>query len=200
MKKLFLALLISLAFTGVMAQTPDALTPGANIPMAVTKMKSTTGKEVSINDVKKKNGVLVVFSCNTCPYVKKYRTRTVEMIAEAAKKEIGVIFINSNEELRTSDDSYTAMQQYAKEQGYKNIDYVIDTKSVVADAFNANRTPECFLFNAAGKLVYHGAVDDNPNAAGIKRKHLLLAMSELIDGKEVSIKETRSVGCMIKRL
>jgi len=200
MKELFLALLVSVACTGVIAQIPDALTPGANIPMAGTKMKSITGKEVSINDVKKKNGVLVVFSCNTCPYVKKYQARTVEMIAEASKKDIGVIFINSNEELRNTDDSYAAMQQYAKDHGYKNIDYVIDTKSVVADAFNANRTPECFLFDAGGKLVYHGAVDDNPDAAGVKRKHLSMAMSELIDGKEVSIKETRSVGCMIKRL
>lgn len=199
MTKLFILLFCTIAATCTIAQTPGALTPGAPIPMAETKMKSTTGKFVSIEDVIRKNGVLVVFSCNTCPYVKKYQGRTLEMIKEATGNDIGVIIINSNEELRNSDDSYLAMQQYANQQGYKNAEYVVDTKSALADAFNANRTPECFLFDNKRKLVYHGAIDDNPDAAGMKRKHLSVAINELVTGKEVTIKETRSVGCMIKR-
>ena len=110
-------------------------------------MKFTDGKELSIKDVTKKNGVLVMFSCNTCPYVKKYQSRTAEALKEAAKNKIGVIIINSNEEYRTDEDSYAAMTSYAKAQKY-TAPYVVDTKSALADAFGATRTPECFLFNA----------------------------------------------------
>ena len=70
----------------------------------------------------------------------------------------------------------------------------------MADAFGANRTPECYLFNKDLKLVYHGAIDDNPsNPSKIKRHHLQEAIDELVAGKEISVKETRSVGCGIQR-
>lgn len=184
----------------VFAQDTKALTIGAAIPMADVKLKSVSGKEVSINDAKKKNGVLVMFSCNTCPYVVKYQARTREILKEAKKNNVGVIIINSNEAYRTEADSYEAMQSYAKAQGYKDVDYVVDTKSSFADAFDANRTPECFLFDASGKLVYHGAIDDNQNAAEVSRKHLSIAIDELAGGKEVTVKESRSIGCMIKRV
>lgn len=177
----------------------NSLAIGASIPMADVKMKSVNGKQYSIKEAVGKNGVLVMFSCNTCPYVKKYQARTIEALKEAKKKDIGVIIINSNEEYRNADDSYVAMQEYANSQGY-NVPYVVDTKSKVADAFDANRTPECFLFNAAGKLIYHGAIDDNPDATKVARKHLSIAMTEAVSGKEVSMNETRSIGCMIKRL
>ena len=92
------------------------------------------------------------------------------------------------------------MQEYAKAQGYK-WHYVVDKASEVADAFGANRTPENFLFDRDGKLVYHGAIDDNPtDAASVQRIHLKEAMTEMIAGKDVSVKTTRSVGCAIKRL
>ncbi|RYZ48042.1 MAG: redoxin domain-containing protein, partial [Chitinophagaceae bacterium] len=114
------------------------------------------------------------------------------------KNDIGVILVNSNEAQRDSDDSFEAMKQYAKDQGY-NWYYVVDQKNALADAFGATRTPENFLFNKEGKLVYHGAIDDNPDEAGVTRKHLKEAVDEMLNGKEVSVKTSRSVGCMIKR-
>ena len=91
------------------------------------------------------------------------------------------------------------MQEYAKEQNYK-WNYVVDKNNEVADAFGANRTPECFLFDKNLKLVYHGAIDDSPSdVTAIKRIHLQEAINEMIAGKEVSVKESRSVGCSIKR-
>jgi hypothetical protein len=69
----------------------------------------------------------------------------------------------------------------------------------MADAFGATRTPETFLFNADGKLTYHGAIDDN-QGGDVTRKHLRLAIDEQVDGKDISVKNTRSVGCSIKRL
>jgi hypothetical protein len=122
----------------------------------------------------------------------------LEAIEEAKKNGFGVIIVNSNEDYRSGEDSYTAMQQYAKAQNYK-VPYVVDDNSVVANAFGATRTPETFLFNAQGKLVYHGAIDDNQDASQAKRKHLASAISEAISGKDVTVNKTRSVGCSIKR-
>ena len=184
-----------LAFTGI-----NELPIGAAMPKAEVKMKDVSGKEVTLRDAAKKNGLLVMFSCNTCPYVIKNQQRTTEVANYANTKDIGIILVNSNEGQRSDDDSYAAMQQYAKKHGYK-WNYVVDENSVLADAFGAKKTPECYLFNKAGNLVYHGAIDDNPsNESAVSRKHLKEAMDQLLKGEEISVKTSKSVGCSIKRL
>lgn len=198
MKRLFVivaALAIGLLGFTTLAELPI----GADMPKADLKMKDISGKTVSLKDAQKENGLLVMFSCNTCPYVIKNQARTREISAYALKNNIGVILVNSNEAQRGDADSYEAMQAYAKDQGY-NWYYVVDENHVIADAFGANRTPENFLFNKSGKLVYHGAIDDNPNAAEVNRQHLKEAIDETLAGKKVSTELTRSVGCTIKRL
>lgn len=199
MKKL--SLLLCLFTVALVSFSPVAELPiGAEMPKANIRIKDVvSGKEVSLNDAVKKNGLLVMFSCNTCPYVIRYQQRTHAVAAFAQKNDIGAIFINSNAAQRTGDDSHEAMKQYAKTQGY-NWYYAADDKNELADAFGATRTPENFLFNKEGKLVYHGAIDDNPNETDVKRKHLLTAMDEMLNGKEVSMTKTRSVGCGIKRI
>ena len=112
---------------------------------------------------------------------------------------VGVIVLNSNEAYRNEDDSYEAMQAYAKDQKY-NWSYALDKNNEVADAFGAKRTPEIFLFDKTLKLVYHGAIDDNPSDANaVDKHHLKNAINELTAGKEITVKESRSVGCTIKR-
>lgn len=167
--------------------------------MGDVKMKDISGKEVSINEAKKSNGVLVMFSCNTCPYVIKNQERTLDVAKFAKENNIGIILLNSNEATRSSDDSYDAMKQYAEKQGY-DFYYTIDQDSKIANAFGATRTPELFLFDNKGVLQYKGAIDDNPNdASAVSRRHAKAAITDLVAGKEVSIKESRSVGCTIKR-
>lgn len=200
MKKLlftaFPVLALSFAFTTV----SDPLPIGASMPNPDLKMKDVSGKEISLNSAKKKNGLLVMFSCNTCPYVIKNQTRTIEVSKHAIANDIGVAILNPNEAYRGNEDSYEAMKEYAAEQKY-DWHYLVDQNHVMADAFGANRTPECFLFDKDGKLVYHGAIDDNPNdASAVSRKHLVEAINELKSGKEIAVKESRSVGCTIKRL
>ena len=191
---LAVTLISSLAFT-----TGDPLPIGSSMPRADVKLKDISGNNISMKDAKKEHGVLVMFSCNTCPYVIKNQQRTVAIGEYAQKKNVGVIVLNSNEALRSDADSYDAMKSYAKVQQYK-WNYVVDKNNEVADAFGANRTPECFLFDKNLKLVYHGAIDDNPADAGsVKRHHLQEAIDELAAGKEVTVKESRSVGCSIKR-
>jgi thioredoxin-related protein len=172
---------------------------GDTLPMGDHVMQNPEGKKVTLLSQKKENGLLVMFSCNTCPYVIRNQSRTKDICKEAQKKNIGVILLNSNEAFREDDDSPPAMKQYAQAQGYQ-WEYVIDKNNILADKFGANRTPECFLFNKDLKLVYHGAIDDNPSqASNVQRTHLKIAMDQMLAGKDVAIKETRSVGCSIKR-
>jgi peroxiredoxin len=201
MKKLFFLLSSFSALALTSFVTPDELPIGGALPKTNVLLKDVSGKEVSLKDVKKQNGLLVMFSCNTCPYVIKNQPRTKEIAAYAQQNNIGIILINSNEGQRSSDDSFEAMKQYAKDQGY-NWHYVVDKKSELADAFGANKTPECFLFNKDEKLVYHGAIDDNPGGemSEVGRKHLKEAINEMLSNKDITVKTSRSVGCTIKRV
>jgi thioredoxin-related protein len=177
----------------------DILPIGSSMPKADAKLKDVSGKEIKIKDVVRANGILVMFSCNTCPYVIKNQVRTVAISEYAHKMKVGVIILNSNEAYRAGEDSFEEMKSYAKDQKYK-WNYVVDTNHEVADAFGAKRTPECFLFDKDLKLVYHGAIDDNPSdASSVKEQHLKNAIDLTASGKEVMTKETKSVGCSIKR-
>lgn len=201
MKKVF-PVVAALATIGILAfgTAVADLSIGAPIPSPELKMKDVSGKEVSFKDSKRENGLLVMFSCNTCPVVVKNQDRTHDICKTALDKNVGVILLNSNEATRNDGESLSDMQAYAKQQGFK-WNYAVDKNSVMADAFGAMRTPECFLFDKDLKLVYHGAIDDNPNnRSAVGRKHLEEAINEMLSGKTVSVKTTRSVGCGIKRL
>jgi hypothetical protein len=200
MKRIFSFLPIAAVVLAGFTNATDPLPIGSSLPKADVKLKDIGGKEVAFKDVITKNGLLVMFSCNTCPVVKKYESRTAEVCNYAKQKNIGVILLNSNEASRDEGDSYDDMKQYAAGLGY-NWYYAYDANSEMANAFGASRTPEVFLFNGDGKLVYHGAIDDNQNGPDqVTRKHLTVAIDEMMTGKEVSMKITRSVGCSIKRL
>jgi thioredoxin-related protein len=172
---------------------------GAAMPKADVALKDVSGKNISLGEAKRENGLLVMFSCNTCPYVIRNQDRTREVCGYAANRKIGVVLLNANEGDREGGNSFDEMRAYAKSQGYTWY-YALDGKSVLADAFGASRTPECYLFDKKGVLVYHGAIDDSPgDPSQVKRHHLQSAIDEVIGGKEVTVKETRSVGCSINR-
>jgi thiol-disulfide isomerase/thioredoxin len=200
MKKLLSALPIAaIAFLSMQAIN-DPLPIGSSLPNPDSKMKDISGKEVSFKDAMKKNGLLVMFSCNTCPVVRKYQSRTLETAKFATDNGIGVILLNSNEATRNDGESFDDMKEYGKDQGYP-FSYLVDKNSAMADAFGATRTPEVFLFDKSGKLVYHGAIDDNANDPGeVTRKHAKIAIEEMVAGKNVTTTKTRFVGCTIKRL
>jgi thioredoxin-related protein len=198
MKKVFffcMLLIAVTAFTFIAAALPI----GADIPKPDVKMKDVSGILISLREAATSNGLLVMFSCNTCPYVIKNQTRTKSVCALAKEKGIGVIILNANEGGRSNGESLADMQAYAKQQSY-NFYYVLDSDNELADAFGATRTPECYLFDKNGKLVYHGAIDDSPaDITEVKRNHLKQAITEMEQGTAVSVKESRSVGCSIRR-
>ncbi|GAB4136368.1 MAG: hypothetical protein Fur0041_10830 [Bacteroidia bacterium] len=173
---------------------------GSSVPMVDTKMENVLNdKQVSLNELKTDKGLLVIFSCNTCPYVVVSEKRIQNIQALAQRMNIGIAMINSNEAKRDADDSKDAMKKYAAEQKY-TAPYLIDVNSALADAFGATRTPECFLFDASGKLVYHGAIDDSvKDESAVKKHYLSDAMAAVAKGKPVAEQNTVSVGCTIKR-
>jgi hypothetical protein len=203
MKKNIIVFAASILLVSVLAafKYVDGVLPiGSSLPLGDVKMKEISSEEISMMDAKRKNGLLVMFTCNTCPYVIKNQERTKAICKYALQNNIGVILLNSNEGARTGGDSFGSMGQYAKDQKYEWY-YVVDQDHKVADAFGANKTPENFLFDKNLKLVYHGAIDDNPSdASSVNRQHLKEAINELLAGKDVAVKESKSVGCTIKRV
>lgn len=200
MKNLLLTAALFSSFTVLAQNNIKSIEIGAEIPMANKAMKSVDGKTVTLEKAKTNEGLLVMFSCNTCPYVIKSEARTKEMMAYATEKKIGMVIINSNEAKRGDEDSDKEMAKYAKKMGYK-VPYVIDEKSAVADAFGATRTPEVFLFDGNGKLMYKGAMEDNPsNPAESKNMFLKDAIDKITMGQAPDPNSTKSIGCTIKRM
>ncbi|MGD0016098.1 MAG: thioredoxin family protein [Verrucomicrobiia bacterium] len=171
---------------------------GDTAPMSATKMKNVDDREASIADVKGPNGTLVIFTCNHCPFAKAWEVR-ISTIGNAAQKNgVGVIAINANDPSSYAEDRFEEMQKRAKERGFQ-FPYVVDATSDVAREFGATRTPECYLFDKNGKLIYHGAVDDNyADAAKVDKHYLEDAINALVAGKDVPVKESKAVGCTIK--
>jgi hypothetical protein len=168
------------------------------IPMADYKMKDVSGRELCLNDMKKGKGLLVIFSCNTCPYVKLSESRIKDYSDYCLANDIGCAIINSNEAQRNEDDSFDEMVKYYKAQDLKCF-YTVDEKSQLANAFGAGRTPQCFLFNKKG-LIYKGAIDDNvKDPASVKSAYLKEALNSLIKNETPKTQATKSIGCTIKR-
>jgi len=178
------------------APTPIAL--GSAIPMADAKLKNVDGKDVTIAALKGKKGTLVIFTCNACPWAKKWESRVAKIGNDALKRGIGVVAINPNDPARNKEDGYDVMQARAKQHGMK-FAYAMDRTSDVARAFGASRTPEVFLFDASGALVYHGAIDDNADDAGkVTKPYLENAIASVTTGKAVGTAQTKALGCSIK--
>jgi peroxiredoxin len=180
------------------AKEPAALALGAKAPRADVKMKNIDGKELTIAGAKGEKGTLVLFTCNACPWVKRWEDRIARLGNEYMGKGVGVIAINANDPAVNAEDSYAIMQERAREKGFR-FPYVVDATSDVARAFGATRTPEAFLFDAQGRLVYHGTVDDNAqDAAAVKTPYLGNALAAVVAGKPVPEASTKALGCGIK--
>jgi len=199
-----LALLTLLALaTSVAAQSGDETAPavlalGSALPMGDVAMKNVDGRDLTLAKSAGGKGTLVLFICNHCPWVKGWQSRIAEVGNAALKKGVGVVAVNGNDPAAYPEDEFAVMVTRAKEVGYK-FPYVVDATSDVARAFGATKTPEAFLFDADGKLVYHGTIDDSPkDAAAVKDAYLKDAVNAVSTGKTVTTAETKSMGCSIK--
>jgi peroxiredoxin len=188
---------VALAASLALAGSAFGLNIGDKAPSTSVKMKNVDGSDVSIADVAGKQGTLVVFSCNHCPFVKAWQGRIASVGNAAKSKGIGVIVINSNDPTDYPEDSYAEMQKRSKDLGFA-FPYVVDATSDVARAFGATHTPEAYLFDKDGKLVYHGAIDDSKEADQVSKHFLQDAVDAAVAGTAVPVSETKAIGCSIK--
>lgn len=184
----------------------DVIEIGNKAPKASLKMVDVSGEKFALNDLVKDKGLLVIFSCNDCPFVvgrgdkEGWEGRYPEYSEMTAEHNVGMVLVNSNEAKRPGIDSIEEMKLRASEQGYTT-KYVLDKDSKLADAFGAKTTPHVFLFNNDLELVYKGAIDDNVDSAkGVKEYYLKEALRSLIKGEKIDPNSTKNIGCSIKRV
>ena len=176
----------------------EPLAIGASAPNSERKMESVDGVMASVKSAAKEKGVLVIFTCNHCPWVKAWQERTVALANAFSDQGVGVIAINSNDPAANAIDGMEGMQARAEALGMR-YPYVVDEGSLMARAFGATKTPEFFLFDADLELVYHGAIDDNAQKPEqVTKTYLHDALSALVAGQPITISETKALGCGIK--
>ena len=200
MKTLSIATTLTLALTAFAsgAHAQDALALGAQAPMRTHRMRNVDGQQVSIQSAAGERGTLVIFTCNHCPWAQAWEARITELGNAALGRGVGVFAINPNDPAEYPSDGFEEMQRRHREAGMR-FPYVVDETSNVARRFGATRTPEVFLFDRRGRLVYHGAVDDNAHQPDqVQRRHLADALDALVAGRPIANAQTRSIGCSIK--
>lgn len=206
MKNITLSLLAFFAFNSLLAQFPT-IEIGDRVPFQTYEMRNVDGSTESIETIAGEHGALVIFTCNSCPFVvgrgKKiegWEGRYNGIIELAASNGIGSILVNSNSAKRTGDDNVSAMKNRARDMEYA-APYVVDEESKLANGFGAKTTPHVFLFNGDLDLIYKGAIDDNVDSAEEVEEHYLIhAIERHAAGKRVRKNSTAPHGCSIKRV
>ena len=184
--------------TGITFLIGGELDIGSAMPLMDHQLADISGNTITLADVQGDEGTLVVFSCNTCPWVIRWEDRYVSLANTYAPKGIGMIAVNSNAARFGSEDSLEEMVEHAKNNGY-NFPYAQDPESELASAFGATKTPHIYLFNADDKLVYLGAIDDNAKSAKkVEVPFLANAIDALLAGNPINPQTTKALGCSIK--
>ena len=158
----------------------------------------TDGKTHSLSELAGKPAVIVIFSCNHCPYVQAYEDRIMEIQKDYGPKGTAVVAINSNETDDHPEDSFENMVRRAREKKF-NFLYLRDESQETARAYGATHTPHIFLFNRGRELCYTGKIDDNwKEPQKVQRRFLREALDAVLAGKSVPEPETFAIGCTIK--
>lgn len=161
-----------------------------------SKLPGTDGKEHSLADLKAYDVVIVVFTCNSCPYAVDYEDRINALARKfaEAKTNAVVVAINSN---KIDADLLPAMKKRAEDKAFQ-FSYLFDESQQVAKQFGAVRTPEFFVLDKERRIAYMGAFDDNTKADAVTQKYLESAVDAMLASKPIEIKETAPVGCLIR--
>jgi peroxiredoxin len=161
-------------------------------------LPAVDGKFYSLSSFADKKILIVIFSCNHCPYVQAYEQRIIDIQKEFEKDGVQIVAINSNDDIKYPEDSFEEMKKREAAKNF-NFPYLRDETQETAKAFGATHTPQIFLFDENRKLRYEGKIDDNwQEPDKVKSKYLRDAILEVLNGKEVSVPETFSIGCTIK--
>jgi len=162
-------------------------------------LPATTGQIVRLADFEEATGLVVVFLCNHCPYVKHVQHELAAIGRDYMARGIAMVGINSNDAVAYPDDSFARMGEEARRTGYP-FPYLFDETQAVAKAYHAACTPDLFLFDRDRRLVYRGQLDDaRPGkAAPVTGRDLRRALDALLAGQPIPEEQQPSMGCNIK--
>ena len=155
------------------------------------------GRHHALSDYSGVPVLAVVWSCNHCPYVQAWEGRMKQIQADYSDRGFRLVAINSNDADAYPEDSFPAMQEHARRQGF-NFEYLYDADQSVLRAYGAERTPEVFLFDGDRRLVYHGAIDDSRNDDAVTSHWLRDAIDAVLAHRQPNPAETMPVGCTVK--
>jgi thioredoxin-related protein len=202
MKKYFsMAILAACIVLSAFKIPLQGLSIGDSAPLSDVKMRDISGGDYSLSDLKEDNGLLVIFSCNTCPFVIGWEDQYPLLGQIAERNSIGMVLINSNEAKREGDDSLEEMKTHAQKMAY-NSPYMVDEGSQLANAFGAKTTPHVYLFDKEMKLIYMGSINDKyeNKSKEAEKFYLQDAIVNMMAGKTPNPAETKQIGCSIKRI
>lgn len=164
-------------------------------------LKNVDGKMVSLKSIAGAKGYIVIFTCNHCPYAQAYEDRIVALDKKYKKLGYPVVAINPNNPDKQKDDSFVKMQERAKEKKF-GFPYLLDEGQKIYPQYGATKTPHVYVLKKTDKgnvVKYIGAIDDNyEDEAAVKTKYVENAVNALLKNKEVTVKETKAIGCSIK--
>ncbi len=165
------------------------------------QLKNIDGKLVSMANYKEAKGFIIIFTCNHCPFSKKYENRINALNKKYEKAGFPVLAINPNDAEQYTDDNFENMKKRAKEKKF-TFPYLHDETQQVAHVFGATKTPDVFILQREGKdliVKYTGAIDNNSDdEKAVTEKYAENAVDALLQGKPVEVSFTKAVGCSIK--
>ena len=193
--RILLCILTSPLLAGWLAEAGE-YNPVMNIGDAAPAWKDlpgVDGKKHSLADLKDKKTLVVVFTCNSCPYAVAYEDRILAFAKKHADR-VAVVAINVN---LIPDDSLEKMKERAREKQF-TFPYLFDETQKVAKEYGATFTPEFFVLGTDRKIIYMGGMDDNSDASLVKNNYLEDAVAAALRGEKPKVQEAVALGCRIR--
>jgi peroxiredoxin len=199
MKKLFAVLSLLILFCVSNGYSQLGLKVGDKaIPF---KLKNIDNKMISLSDFNSSKGVIVIFTCNHCPFAVAYEDRIIELHKKYSALGYPVVAINPNDAVAYPEDDFVSMQKRSKDKKFPFV-YLHDESQAIAKSYGAQRTPHIYILQKEGadfKVKYIGAIDDNTDEpAAVTKKYVESALNSLIEGKPIAESSTKAIGCSIK--
>ena len=192
----FIGLILTVFFTSNISFSQEGVHESQGIIESVENftLKDYSGDEYSLQEFTDSEAIVILFIATRCPVSNAYNQRMASLYEDYSDKPITILGINSNKQ-----EDIGEIKKHAKENGLKFI-ILKDPNNIIADKFNAKFTPEIFVLNSDFNILYHGRIDDSRKESEVESMDLRVALDEILNGKQVSITETKAFGCTIKRV
>lgn len=158
------------------------------------QLPGVDGQKHSLGDLSDQKVVVVVFTCNSCPYAVDSENRLIALQRQYADRGVAVVAINVN---KVEEDLLPAMKEKASERGF-DFPYLFDETQQIAREFGAIYTPEFYVLDSERRVVYMGAMDDSPDGRAVTKRYVQAAIDAALSGEEPEISETPPIGCRVR--